>query len=672
MINRIIDDSPVAIYGIGVDTKYFLEIKGQKLKIVGLLDGYQQTGYIYGYPIITLEQALALGIKSIIVIARAASRRIIVDRIKKECKNNNVGLLDVNGNDLLKPEKILYNFKKIEADSMHQLRCLINKSTVVSFDLFDTLIMRKVPDYCDLFEIMGNVLKQRGVDIPNFACARYEAELSLSIHFSPTLENIYEEVLKRVGKCKYSADDLAEIECTLDSSLLIPRKTMCKLFRETVLSGKKVIITTDSYYHEHTISKLLKMLSLEGYERLFISCEYGVTKKDGLFEYVIMNYKCPPENILHIGDNPISDIQRAQNYNINSFRLQSGNDLFDYLGGLGIRRYIVNITDKVKTGLLISKWFNDPFIFEKNNGDLVISDPFDVGYLFFAPVITDFIFWLNKRLNDYNINEILFSSRDGYLINKLFLKLNCEKKSHYFLTSRIAAIRSCLEDENDINKIDKITYSGTDKQKDITRFGLDVSDLTDIQDKYKVILEHSKQLRDNYLKYIHTFDFSEGDIALYDFVARGTVQLYLQRLFKQHIKGLYFMHLDENFSDESTLDIESFFPYEDIEKNVFFELYQIMETLFMAPHPSINEFDVNGNPIFSEEKRSSIELKCISQVQQGVLTYFDDFLSIIDIQLYTENRDIDEILGSLINSVVIDNEVMAQMNYEDNFFGRKN
>ncbi len=41
---------------------------------------------------------------------------------------------------------------------------------------------------------------------------------------------------------------------------------------------------------------------------------------------------------------------------------------------------------------------------------------------------------------------------------------------------------------------------------------------------------------------------------MFDFVAKGTTQMYLQRLFPQHMKGFYFLQLEPEFMAEKGLD----------------------------------------------------------------------------------------------------------------------
>src|SRR5699024_6659884 len=129
----------------------------------------------------------------------------------------------------------------------------------------------------------------------------------------------------------------------------------------------------------------------------------------------------------------------------------------------------------------------------KDNQDkqIIIDNPYLVGYLFLAPIICDFMFWFMNSIEHNNINSILFGARDGYLIKKLYDIVDISKKSIYFLTSRIAAIRAGVKTEQDIDFIDEMIFSGNISDELKTRFGVDLdnSSIDDIKNYKTIILE---------------------------------------------------------------------------------------------------------------------------------------------------------------------------------------
>ena len=101
-INRKIE---VALYGLGTETERFIQSNANELNIVGLLDGYKESGEQFGYPIISLQQAIDLKVERIIVVARPGSCKVIAKRIKDTCLSNGVEVFDVRGNNLLEEKQ---------------------------------------------------------------------------------------------------------------------------------------------------------------------------------------------------------------------------------------------------------------------------------------------------------------------------------------------------------------------------------------------------------------------------------------------------------------------------------------------------------------------------------------------------------------------------------------
>lgn len=659
-----------AVYGLGAETEKFLHEYGEVLTIAGILDGFREDGEIYGHPIISIQNAVAREVAFIVVAARPGACKVIAKRIGDICRKNNILLFDVKGKDLFAAQAISYDFNHITGEGKGSLLEKIEKADVVSFDLFDTLLMRKTLNYTDIFELLEIKLAEQGIHIPDFARMRLFSEKELSKERAPKLVEIYEEVLRRSGGSFLTAGELAEMEWELDCSVLLPRYSVCDIFTETISKGKRVVITTDSYYCENQVRQILSMFKLSGYEKLIISCEQGTSKPQRLFEFLKEMSDIDDRGILHIGDDETADVEYAEKNNIVPFRIYSGSDLFDMLGGLGVEKELISLSDRVKAGLFISRIFNDPFVFEESSRKLTVSDAFDIGYLFCAPVITDFSIWLSQKVRQENISQILFCARDGFLVGRLFRKIDRKIKSFYFLTSRTAAIRAGVENDEDISYIDSMNFSGTEDDNLRVRFGIEASDIQRNRSRNQVILNRSGMLRKNYKKYIEKLGIGMEEAALFDFVAKGTAQMYLKRLFEKHIKGFYFLQLEPGFMEDKGLDIEAFYSDEEKHGNVIFDYYYILETMITSPYPTIEEFDEDGNPVYSKEMRSVQDIRCLQRAQEGIESYFDDYIGILPVKERVQNKRLDEIFFSIMNSVWIGDEEFMSLKIEDLFFGR--
>lgn len=656
----------LALYGLGTETERFLSQYSSQLSITGLLDSFRDSGELYGYPIIPLSDLPSHEVSLIIVIARPGSCKAIAKRIGGFCLDHGIALFDVRGKNLLESTAVSYDFSSVQGYTIEELYGRINSSNLISFDLFDTLVMRKVKSYTDVFDLVDHRLREGGIFIPDFSKTRIYAEKELSKTAAPRLLDIYELVLKTVGGSFITASELAALEWEIDCSLFTVRDAVREVFNATILAGKTAVITTDSYYSKEQIAQILDKHDISGYDDLFVSCEYGTAKPQRLFDVVKQKYT--NSTILHIGDDEYADVEKAEGFGISTFRIYSARDLFDFLGGLGVEDY-QSLSDRIKVGLFLSHVFNSPFRFEYGSRRLSVGNSFDIGFLFCAPVITDFTIWLKEKTLSQSYMQILFGARDGYLIGRLFQLVEKDRKAFYFLTSRTAAIRTGIETEEDIEYVDGMKYSGSPVEALKVRYGIEVEN-SGAADKSVLILSKARKQRENYKLYIEKLGLEAGNIAFFDFVAKGTTQMYIQRLFKDHMKGFYFLQLEPEFMADKGIDIEPFYSDEEKNTSAIFDNYYILETVLTSPYPQILEMDDNGRPVFAAETRCEDDIEVFKRTQEGVTEYFKDYISITPESVRTVNKELDEKLLELINKVQILDDDFLSIKVEDPFFGR--
>ncbi len=184
--------------------------------------------------------------------------------------------------------------------------CDTKNVSVVSFDVFDTLIVRKgISSPADLFERIND---------SNFKQLRCEAEKKARKN-KGNIEITIEDIYNFLPQYDYSIEE----EC--EYSICVANPEMLSFFDQCRLEEKKLIIVSDMYYSRDVISRILKNA---GYliedDSIYVSSEFKTTKKTGkLFQDVISNIGVFPRDVLHIGDDLISDYLMAKKVGINSF-----------------------------------------------------------------------------------------------------------------------------------------------------------------------------------------------------------------------------------------------------------------------------------------------------------------------------------------------------------------
>ena len=565
-MQKVLLQKDIVIYGLSTETQRVLKEWDGKYNVIGLLDGYKSEGSQFGYPILDIKDILKKENVVIVVVARPGSCKAIMRRIGASCSENNIAVFDVRGKDLLVESKVVYDFANTECYFKENLIQQIRNVEVVSFDLFDTLIARNILWFEDLVEIIEQKLHNKGVDIRDFVQKRISLEKKLSCGRSPKLEEIYAELLKDLNVEDFNAFELAELEYRTDCELICPRKDMIGLIHQIKKLGKSVYITTDSYYTKQQIEFLLKQNGIDEIDGVIVSCEYDTKKTEKLFEKLIE--AAGTSRIIHIGDDIASDIESAMAWGLKSFHIYNTEELLDKVGGLGLISDNMNLSDRIRIGMFKTRLFNSPFQFEDSEKKITVKDVEDLGYLFIAPIILDFVEWFSEQIDKYKLKNIWFSARDGYLIQKVFALMFPDTKSDYFLTSRISAIRAGVDSVSDVKYVDDMKYCGGVEDNLKIRFGIDAEkiDPRNVEEKNiglmryaKVILNVSREKRINYQKYIEKLNVKEGGIAFFDFVAKGTCQMYIERMLKNPIKGLYFLQLEPEYMKNKKLDILPFY-----------------------------------------------------------------------------------------------------------------
>lgn len=667
-------DGPIAIYGLGTETEKALKEMDGEFQIICLLDSYRESGTQYGKPIISVRQAIEFQVKLILVVARPGSCKAIAKKIGGLCKNNQIALIDVRGKDLSDIKKPTFCFRGKEGITKRQFTELIKSHDVISVDLFDTLVMRQTLFPTDIFEIMDCRLKEKNIYIEDFCGKRLESEKYLSRYAAPTLTAIYEYMKDTYLMPDMVPDEMAGMEWEIDYGLLVPRQEMCGLIGKAFDMGKAVYIVSDTYYDRGQLIKILEKCNITFYTDIFASCEYNTGKTQRLFGK--LKEKICHKSCVHIGDDMVADIESAERNRITACYIHSGAELFEKTGYMGAWDDFKGLADRVKAGMFAARLFNSPFRFEEGEERISVRNAYDIGYLFFAPMISDFIIWLEGQIRHHKIQNVWFCARDGYLIKKLFDVLGKDVTSLYFMTSRIAAIRAGMENEEDIQYVAGMKFSGSLQEQLEERFGLEReisaegSSWNTLLDYRQEILSNAAGNRRNYQKYISGLPVKEGEIAFFDFVAKGTSQMYIGRMLENHLKGFYFLQLERDYMREKNLDIQPFYQAEETEHSAVFDDYYILETMLTAPMPSVVGFDENGEACYAKETRKEEDIECFLNAQSGISDCFQTYLSLCPVAERRINKKLDEKFLEMIHHIAILDRQFLGLKVEDPFFHR--
>ncbi len=293
---------------------------------------------------------------------------------------------------------------------------------VISFDIFDTILLRTVAKPIDVFEIVWMKAKEKGLagtDISpaEFAKVRIEMERlarNRACNRECTMEDIYREFPDFIS---FQIEELRKLELLCEKECCYLNGEIYDLLRTAAETGKKVVLTSDMYFCKEQIEEILADagfdLSLP--DHIIVSNEFKCSKQTGeLFDIL---FKCYPDfepgQFLHIGDNqngdymqPIRKGMAAIHYDAVPEKMHS---IYDY------EKIRHNIPQKELLSLRkITVYNKDKELWTEEE-----KASYEIGASIMGPFLTMYASHVCDRLEQLQIHRIYPLMREGYILGKL-------------------------------------------------------------------------------------------------------------------------------------------------------------------------------------------------------------------------------------------------------------
>jgi len=311
-------------------------------------------------------------------------------------------------------EKNLSSYYNIRANDLYNE---LLKYDVITFDIFDTLITRKVYDIDDIFRVIDKRLAKENI-LDNFFEIRIKSRENLRRKKETcTIHEIYEEFEILTNLSREQVKEIKKLEIQTELDFCIPKIDVLKLYNKLLKAKKKIILVSDMYFTKDILEEILNNCGYYNYDDIFVSSEIGKTKESGdMWEYFFEFYN--GVSTVHIGDNEESDIRVVNNMGRKSYHLMKGNSMYQ-LSQYNIEKEF-NFEESIIFGSVINKGlFNSPFGFFNRENTAIINNEFSYGYCILGPLVLEYIIGLIKVLNENN-DGVLFDPNEVYYINKFY------------------------------------------------------------------------------------------------------------------------------------------------------------------------------------------------------------------------------------------------------------
>ena len=511
----------------------------------------------------------------------------------------------------------------------------ITKKKLISFDIFDTLLLRKTLYPQDVFCLIEHKALLAGYKAEGFAFSRMRVTEEYPYY---NINQIYVWLGERFKWSDAEVRIMQELELETEREVLVPRTEVIDLFNYAKKKGKRLVLTSDMYLPESMLRALLEENGIYGYEKILVSCDIKKSKHSGLYEE-LSRFCDNTGDILHIGDNSMSDGIDCKAFGIKYFLIPSALEIALNRGWAKSIQRASSLMERCLLGLIISKIFREPFQNPNYKEESRRDQLWRFGFCVIAPLMVGHMTWLIQKLKSESFAGVLFFARDGWLSFEVYKGIQekfCLPQPIYYYANRKAAFLCCMDFPQELDTaIEKGKMMGLEVEEILKNlFQIPETELRTrlvgetalayIERHMPLLHKNAVKARRSYLQYSERCKIKTGNsYAVVDFISVGTVQRYISKVVHFKMKGFYF-----GCYNPSALINDGTDYYLRGDNPLLLNRYVELESFFSSPEPSQKCVTEKGEVVFDEERRSSQELQDIKAVWSSAKSFAVEFFDV--------------------------------------------
>lgn len=308
----------------------------------------------------------------------------------------------------------------------HAIRC-------VSFDIFDTLLARCIEPPEAIHVRVATLLAEKigHVSTESVLHARHAVEADLrraalsngadhECHFDPLVEGW---IARLVGHADPEwVDFVHATERELEALALSAKPGAKDLLRWLRAQGMRVVAVSDMYLSHDHVAALLDTCGLADLiDRVYVSSEFGLGKYSGRLHGKVLELEgLAPEQVVHVGDNLVSDMRAPLRLGLQGIFLDERSQR------LRRRRQKLSAEMAVKGGIWPGRHFFEIVDYRQAQDEAcqaACSDFFHhYGAHVLGPAFSVFLLGLVEKARTVRPDRIFFLARDGYLFERMYAR----------------------------------------------------------------------------------------------------------------------------------------------------------------------------------------------------------------------------------------------------------
>ncbi|HMK48971.1 MAG TPA: HAD-IA family hydrolase, partial [Thermodesulfovibrionales bacterium] len=373
---------------------------------------------------------------------------------------------------------------------------------VVSFDIFDTVLIRRVDPPEKTKELScDRALKDGVVDRSGAGLLSLRKTVEENLKSQATahgkdreysIHDVFFEVASylKVKDIQATVSRLLDIELEIEKAVTLPMPGIKDQLRR-LSQGYRLIAVSDTYLTTQMLKQVLDHLGLGDYfKAIYASSEYKLSKSSGsLFRLILEAENIGPHELQHIGDNFLSDYFVPKKIGVKTVCL---NDNWNFSRKHTLHA-VRQLSDESNFWSSCSELLNLLSVQRPSGSKDDLLHNF--GYMFIGPLLTIFTHLLFLELTKKDIRNIYFIARDGFMLKKIFT-LFADRlsdggevfNSHYLCASRYTAVLASVDSLTDREWRHTTRLASTVKDV-LTRLGVTTAETDSLLNEYHLSQE---------------------------------------------------------------------------------------------------------------------------------------------------------------------------------------
>lgn len=546
------------------------------------------------------------------------------------------------------------------------------KVRVLSVDVFDTLVWRRVPEPIDVFLMLGLTLKTGGklaedVSPAAFAelrraaerAARAKAEAATGYR-EVRFADIYAELPASLFAAGFDRDARIATEMACEARLLVLDEAIMEVMKAAKAAGARVILVSDCYFSGHELRALLADAGCDAtaFDRLYVSSEAGKPKYRDLFDVILADQGVGAPEVIHVGDNFDADIAPCRARGIGAVHydkatlpartrdkefprdaalrgqaLAAGGDF----GLMGLRSRLAHRTPVGMSADMAAYW--------------------RIGASALAPVFAGFARWVVGTCATRGVNTVFGIMREGRflarVVNSAAQTLGVTLDTKEIWLSRRAVIGASLYPDDLSQLADFIIVApGEIVDEVLAALGLTLAEVKAVIPQFdlgrpgalnalvqaitvvpflkdKVVAQSARNRRNLLRGLSRQFDLAKDQtVTMVDLGYAATIQTLLGRILKREgakirLQGLYFV-LNDRAAEHRRTDTQTSAYWDDAGYGsdlgrLLTRTPDVLEHACMCRDGSLDRYGDDGEPLCLPNLRSHQQLAQMEAMQDGIL-----------------------------------------------------